>query len=140
MKKFILPLLICALLLLSACAKAEELQTAIGNYTISQDFVSSIEADSGEVVTPAPGNILLAITLTPEEGVAIDLDQADEYFMNGTKATLDNQEYDIKCVVYERNSAGDPVIKCRLVFEVKDNGYADSAEQPKVGLTLPSVP
>jgi hypothetical protein len=139
MKKFVLPLLICVLLL-CACAKAEELQTAIGNYTISQDFVTDIQTNTGQDVTAAPGNILLVITLTPEEGVTIDLDRADEYFMNGTKATLDDQEYDIKCVVYERNSAGDPVIKCRLVFEVMDNGYAEAAEQPKVGLTLPSVP
>ena len=138
MKKFILPLLLCAALLLSACAQAEQIQTGIGNYTVSQDFETSIAANSGETVAAAEGNILLVLTLTPEEEVAIDLDQADEYFLGGTQVKLDEQVYDLKCVVYERKSAGDPIIKCRLVFEVKDNGYADAAEQPSVELILPS--
>lgn len=139
MKKIFLPLILCAALLLCACARAEELETAIGKYTVSQDFVTSITADSGEDVTPAEGNILLVLTLTPEEDVTLDLDQADEYFMNGTKVTLSGVEYGIRCVVYERKSADDPVIKCRLVFEVKDEGYADAAEQPEIHLTLPPV-
>ena len=138
MKKFILPLLLCAALLLSACAQAEQIQTGIGNYTVSQDFETSIAANSGETVAAAEGSILLVLTLTPEEEVAIDLDQADEYFLGGTQVKLDGQVYDLKCVVYERKSAGDPIIKCRLVFEVKDNGYADAAEQPSVELILPS--
>ncbi len=139
MKKTILVLLACALLLLSACAQAEEMQTAIGNYKMTREFETSITTESGETVEAAAGNILLVVTLTPGEGVVLNLDQADEYFMNGTKATLNNETYDIKCVVYERASAGDPVIKCRLVFEVKDNGYAESAEKPKVVITLPSA-
>jgi hypothetical protein len=138
MKKILLPLLICAILALSACAQAKEIQTQIGNYTVNQDFETKITASSGEV-TASEGNILLVVTLTPEEGVTLNLDQADEYFMNGTKVTLDSQTYDIKCVVYEREDAGDPVVKCRLVFEVKDNDYAEANEQPKIEITLPSA-
>ncbi len=138
MKKYILPLLLCAALLLSACAQAEQIQTGIGKCAVSQEFETSIMANSGEEVKSGPGNILLVITLTPEQEVAVNLDQADEYFLGGTKAKLDSQVYDLKCVVYERKNAGDPVIKCRLVFEVKDNGYADAAEAPSVELILPS--
>jgi len=140
MKKTILLLLLCAVLMLSACAQAEEITTGIGNYTKTEEFMSEITSNSGETVTATEGNILLVITLTPAEGVSVDLDQADEYFMNGTQVTVDSQTYDIVGVAYERESAGDTVIKCRLVFEVKDNGYADSAEKPDVVLTLPSVP
>lgn len=139
MKRLILPLLLCAVLL-AACAQAEEIQTGIGNYTVSQDFETSITANSGEQVNAAGGNILLVLTLTPGEGVALDLDQADDYFLSGTQATLDGQTYDLKCIVYERANAGATVVKCRLVFEVKDNGYADAAEQPDVELILPSSP
>lgn len=138
MKKYILPLLLCAVVLLSACTQAAPIKTGIGNYTVSQDFETSITANSGEVVTAAAGNILLVLTLTPEEEVAVDLDKADDYFLSGTQVKLDNQTYALTCVVYERKSAGDPVIKCRLVFEVTDNGYADAAESPKVELILPS--
>jgi|AGTN01.1.fsa_nt_gi hypothetical protein len=138
MKKILLPLLICAILALGACAQAEEIQTQVGNYTVSHGFETEITTNSGETVTAGEGNILLVVTLTPEEGVTPNLDQADDYFMNGTKATLDGQAYDITCVVYERKNAGDTVIKCRLVFEVTDNGYADAAEKPKVEITLPS--
>ena len=140
MKKTILLLLLCAVLLLAACAKAEEVKTGIGDYTKTEEFMSEITANSGETVAAGEGNILLVVTLTPAEGVVVDLDQADEYFMNGTKATLDSQTYGIIGVAYERENAGDPIIKCQLVFEVKDNGYADSAEKPDVQLTLPSVP
>ena len=138
MKKYILPLLLCATLLLSACAQAEQIKTGIGNYTVSQGFETGIMANSGEEVKAAEGNILLVLTLSPEEEVAVDLDQADEYFLGGTQVKLDGQIYDLTCVLYERKSAGDPVVKCRLVFEVKDNGYADAAEQPGVELILPS--
>ncbi len=137
MKKILLPLLLCTILVLNACAGAEQIQTQIGNYTVTRDFKEKITASSGEV-TPAEGNILLVVTLTPEEGAVLDLDQADEYFMNGTKVTLDSQTYDIKCVVYERENAGDKVIKCCLVFEVTDNEYADAAEMPEIQITLPS--
>jgi ABC-type enterochelin transport system substrate-binding protein len=140
MKKTILALLLCAVMLLAACAQAEEIKTGIGNYTKTEEFMSEITANSGETVKAAAGNILLVVTLKPAEGVTVDLDQADTYFMSGTKATLDNQSYDLIGVVYERANAGDKVIKCRLVFEVKDNGYADSNQKPDVVLTLPSVP
>lgn len=140
MKKTILALLLCAVMLLAACAQAEEIKTGIGSYTKTEEFMSEITANSGETVKAAAGNILLVVTLKPAEGVTVDLDQADAYFMNGTKATLDNQSYDLIGVVYERANAGDKVIKCRLVFEVKDNGYADSNQKPDVVLTLPSVP
>jgi len=140
MKKTILLLLLCAVMLLAACARAEEIKTGIGNYTKTETFMTEITSNSGETVKAQPGNILLVVTLTPAEGVAVDLDQADEYFMNGTQATLDNATYDIVGVAYERAGAGDPIIKCRLVFEVKDNGYADSNEKPDVGLKLPSIP
>ena len=140
MKKYIQPLLLCAAMLLSACTQAAPIKTGIGNYTVSQDFETSIMANSGEEVKAEAGNILLVLTLTPEEEIAVDLDQADDYFLSGTQAKLDNQVYDLKCVVYERKSAGDPIIKCRLVFEVADNGYADAAEKPSVELILPSSP
>jgi len=137
MKKTILLLLLCAVMVLSACAQAEEIKTGIGNYTQTASFMSEITANSGETVTAAPGDILLVVTLTPAEGAVVDLDQADEYFMNGTQATLDGATYKIVGVAYERENAGDPIIKCRLVFEVPDNGYSDSKEKPEVQLVLP---
>ena len=140
MKKTILLLLLCVVMLLAACAQAEEIKTGIGNYTKTETFMSEITSNSGETVKADAGNTLLVVTLTPAEGVVVDLDKADEYFMNGTQAPLDGPTYDIVGVAYERENAGDPIIKCRLVFEVKDNGYSDSNEKPEVQILLPSVP
>ena len=139
MKRILLPLLLCAAMLLSACAKAQEVETAIGNCTVSQEFVSGIEANSGEKVTAGAGNILLVITLTPVEGVVIDLDKADDYFLGGTRVKLEGTSYDLTCVAYERNHAGDAVIKCRLVFEVADNDYTESNKNIQPELVLPSA-
>ncbi len=139
MKRFLLLLPLCLALLLSACAEAQEVETAIGKCTVSQDFVASIEANSGETITADAGNILLVITLKPAEGVVMDLDKADDYFLSGTKVNLAGQSYDLTGIAYERNNAGDTVIKCRLIFEVKDNNYADAAEKPQPELVLPSA-
>ena len=129
----ILVLALCAALLLSACSAPEPIQTGIGNFEYKQTFMAQIED-----TVPAAGNTLLVIYLTPVEGTPVDLDLAREYFYNGTKVKLAGETYDFKALAYEQVDKS--YIRYGLVFEVKDNDYADSTEQPVVELMLPSLP
>jgi len=118
---------------LSACSSPEPIETAIGNFEYQQTFMSQI----GDTVA-AQGNTLLVIYLTPVDGTEVDLDTAKSYFYNGTKAELAGETYDFKCLAYEKVDGS--YIRFGLVFEVKDNGYAEATEQPVVKLMLPSLP
>lgn len=129
-RKILLVLIICVALLFCACSKAEPISTKVGDFDYDQDFTSQIEDQ-----TAAEGNTYLVVYLTPAEGTEVTLDQAREYFLNGTKATISDQTYDISFLVFERIDK--KYIRFGLVFEVKDNGYEDAKEQPTVGLTLP---
>ena len=126
-------LAVCAALLLSACSAPEPLKTDIGSFEYKQTFMTQI----GDTV-PSEGNTLLVIYLTPVEGSDVDLDVAKDYFYNGTKVKLAGETYDFKCLAYEK--VDESYIRFGLVFEVKDNGYADATEQPVVELMLPPLP
>jgi hypothetical protein len=140
MRKYLLCILVCAmLLLLGACTQGELISTEVGDYTYKQEFMSSITTSSGEAVTAGQGNALLVISLTPSKETKVDLDAADKYFFNGTKIKLEGKAYDLKCVVYERDNGNDASVICMLVFEVPDNGYLDKSQQPSVEMVLPSA-
>jgi len=117
---------------LGACTGPEPIQTGIGSFTYEQKFMSEIEdLKAGE------GNTLLVIYLTPAAGTAADLDAAREYFYSGTKMELAGETHDLKVLVYEKVDGS--YIRYGLIFEVKDNGYSDKAEQPQVKLILPQA-
>lgn len=118
---------------LSACSAPEPIKTDIGEFEYEQTFMTQI----GDTV-PAAGNTLLVIYLTPSEGTAVDLDLAKDYFYNGVKVKLAGETYDFTCLAYEQVDGS--YIRYGLVFEVKDNGYADETEQPVVELLLPPLP
>ena len=118
---------------LGACTGPEPIQTGIGSFTYEQKFMPEIEdLKAGE------GNTLLVIYLTPAAGTAADLDAAREYFYSGTKVELAEETYDFKALVYEKVDGS--YIRYGLIFEVKDNGYSEEAEQPQVKLILPQTP
>lgn len=137
MRKFkkyeLIMLIVCLILLVTACSEAEPIVTEIGSFEYSQEFMPSIEDTAA-----AEGNTLLVIYLKPAGGTQLDLDKAQEYFFNGTKAKLADETYDLKCIAIEE--VNNAYVRLGLVFEVKDNGYEDAAEQPVVNLVLPSVP
>jgi hypothetical protein len=118
---------------LSACNAPEPIKTDLGEFEYEQTFMTQI----GDTV-PAAGNTLLVIYLTPTEGTTVDLDLAKDYFYNGTKVKLAGETYDFTCLAYEQVDGS--YIRYGLVFEVKDNGYADATEQPVVELLLPPLP
>lgn len=131
-KPYLIILIVCLVLLVTACAKADPIVTGIGSFDYSQDFVQSIDD-----VAAADGNILLVVTLKPVEETTLDLDAAQNYFFGGTQATLAGAAYDLKCLSFERvDNAYEQV---GLVFEVLDNNYEKSAEQPVVQLSLPAA-
>ena len=130
-KTNLLILIVCLVLLVTACAKAEPIVTEIGSFEYSQKFMPSIDD-----VTAAQGNILLVIYLKPAEGTTLDLDTAEDYFFKGTTATLAGATYDLKCLSYEK--VDNAYVQVGLVFEVTDNNYEKTAEQPVVQLSLPS--
>lgn len=120
-------------LVLGACTASDPIQTGIGSFTYEQKFMPEIEdLKAGE------GNTLLVIYLTPAAGTPTDLDAAREYFYSGTQVELAGETYDFKALVYEK--VGGSYIRYGLIFEVKDNGYNDEAEQPQVKLILPKAP
>lgn len=125
-------LMVCLILLVTACAKADPIVTDIGSFEYSQEFMPSIDD-----TVAADGNTLLVIYLKPVEDTTLDLDAAEEYFFSGTQAILADNTYDMKCIAFEQVDSA--YIRVGLVFEVADNGYEDAAEQPTVQLVLPSV-
>lgn len=129
----LLVLAICTVLLLGACSAQEPIVTDIGSFEYEQTFMSQI----GDTV-PAEGDTLLVIYLTPVDGTKVDLDAAKDYFYNGTKVKLAGETYDFKCLAYEQVDSS--YIRFGLVFEVKDNDYAEATEQPVVELILPPLP
>lgn len=132
-KKYnLLILVVCLILLTTACAKAEPLVTDIGSFEYSQEFMSGIDD-----TVAADGNTLLVIYLTPTEGTTLDLDAAEDYFFGGTQATLADATYDLKCLSFEE--VDNAYVRVGLVFEVVDNDYEKAAEQPVVQLILPSA-
>lgn len=132
-KKYnLLILVICLILLVTACAKADPIATDIGSFEYSQEFMQSIDD-----TVAAQGNTLLVIYLKPVDGTNLDLDAADDYFFGGTQAILADNTYDLKCIAFEQ--VDNAYVRVGLVFEVADNGYEDAAEQPTVQLVLPSV-
>lgn len=139
-KKALLIWALSLLILLAACGEVKTIDTGIGSFEYGQSFMQSIDNEttpSGTIV-PASGNIFLIITLTPAEGTQVSLDQAEDYFLGGTKAVLAGETYALFCVAHERIDGAH--IRFGLVFEVADNGYADAAELPAVQLMLPSAP
>lgn len=124
-------LIVCLILLVTACAKPDPIVTEIGSFDYSQKFMASIDD-----VTAAQGNTLLVIYLKPAEGTTLDLDIAEDYFFKGTTATLAEATYDLKCLSYEK--VDNAYVQVGLVFEVTDNNYEKAAEQPVVQLSLPS--
>ena len=132
-KKYnLLILMVCLILLVTACAKADPIVTDIGSFEYKQEFMKSIDD-----TVAADGNTLLVIYLKPAEGTNLDLDAAEDYFFGGTQAILADNTYDLKCLSFER--VDNAYIRVGLVFEVVDNGYEEAAEQPTVQLVLPSV-
>ncbi len=129
----ILVLVIGMVMLISACSAPEPIQTGIGKFEYSHEFMAQIDD-----TVPAAGNTLLVIYLKPAEGTSADLDQAREYFYNGTKVKLAGETYDMTALAFEK--VDNSYIRYGLVFEVKDNGYAEAKEQPVVELILPSLP
>jgi len=125
-------LVVCLILLVTACAKAEPIVTDVGSFEYSQDFMHSIDDTAA-----AQGNTLLVIYLKPADGTNLDLDAAEDYFFGGTQAVLADNTYDLKCIAFEQ--VDNAYVRVGLVFEVADNGYEDAAEQPTVRLLLPSV-
>lgn len=131
MKKFALLIaLLC--LALTACAAPPTVDTPIGKFEYSQEVMASIEDDQGNGLTAATGNTLLVVYMTPDKDANVTEDQAYSFFYNGTKATVEGQSYDLKCMSLEK--AGGKV-RYGLVFEVKDNGY--DKKQPDVTLSVP---
>jgi len=117
---------------LGACTGPEPIQTGIGSFTYEQKFMPEIEdLKAGE------GNTLLVIYLTPAAGTPVDLDAAREYFYSGTRVELAGETYDFKALAYEKVDGS--YIRYGLIFEVKDNGYSEKAEQPQVKLILPQA-
>jgi hypothetical protein len=125
-------LIVCLVLLVTACAKADPIVTDIGSFEYSQEFMKSIDDTAA-----AEGNTLLVVYLKPAEGTNLDLDAAEDYFFKGTQTILADNTYDLKCIAFEE--VDNAYVRVGLVFEVVDNGYEDAAEQPTVQLVLPSV-
>jgi len=50
---------------------------------------------------------------------------------------LAGETYDFKALAYEKVDGS--YIRYGLIFEVKDNGYSEKAEQPQVKLILPQA-
>lgn len=133
----LLILSVCFFLILAACGEAVIIETSIGNFEYSQDFLQELESVSLDAaLTPSQGNIFLLMYLTPAEGTELSYDSAEQYFLNGTKALLQGNTYDIYCVAFERINKSKE--RLALVFEVEDKDYANKSEQPQ--LILPSVP
>lgn len=134
----ILILSICFFLVLAACGEANTIETGIGSFECSQQFLESLKNLSEENTMPSEGNIFLLLYLKPAEGTELSLDSAQQYFLNGTKAVVAEETYDIYCVAFERISKSSE--RLALVFEVADKDYIKTGEQPTVQLILPSVP
>ena len=138
-KKTVLLLALCLCLLLAACSETKPIETGIGEFEYGQVFMDKLEDQAkGIELVPEQGNIYLVVYLTPAAGNEVTLDDADSYFLNGTKAVLAGETYDLYCLAHEQVDKS--YIRFGLVFEVADNGYMDAAEQPVIQLLLPSVP
>ncbi len=136
MKRNILIILIfCAMLALGACGAAQAYPTAIGDFESDQDTMAAIEDDHGNAFAASPGNILLVIYLTPAEKNDVTEDQACAFFYSGSKAKVDEQVYDMKCLSLEK--VGNKV-RYGLVFEIANNGYTNK-NKPVPVLQLPNV-
>lgn len=138
-KRITLLLAICLCLLLAACSEAKPIETGIGEFEYGQVFMDKLEDQAkGIELVPAQGNIYMVVYLTPAADNEVSLDDAESYFLNGTKAILAEQTYDLYCLAHEQVDKS--YIRFGLVFEVTDNGYLDAAEQPVIQLLLPLVP
>lgn len=130
-------LAVCFSFSLAACAKAEPVETGIGSFDYSQTFMTSMRDDGTDTEkVPAQGHIFFVAYLTPADGNSVTIDQAQAYFLNGTKVVLAEQTYDMDCLAIEKLNA---TVRYGLVFEVVDAGYTEK-DQPKIQLVLPSAP
>lgn len=130
MKKIAL-LIVVLCMALAACAAPPTVSTPLGKFEYSQETMASIEDDQGNSLAAAAGNTLLVVYMTPDKDTSVTEDQAYSYFYNGTKATVEGQAYDLKCIALEKTGGK---LRYGLVFEVKDNGY--DKKQPDVSLAL----
>jgi len=132
MKKFILVVLSLCMItaVFTGCGKSEPIATKLGEFEYEQVFTKTLgDEASGE------GNVFLVVYLTPAEGNEVTLDQAQEYFYDGTKARVAELEYDMSFLVYEKVDG--EFLRYGLVFEIMDNDYENAKSHPDVTLILP---
>lgn len=134
----LLALILCVMLLLAACAAPDTVSTAAGEFETNQDVMATIEDGRGNALAASRGNILLVVYLTPAKGNMITEDEACAYFYSGTKALVDGQIYDMKCISLEKVGGR---VRYGLVFDIANNGYSEQNQPKDVSLSPPqSVP
>lgn len=129
-KRLLIVIVICVALVFCACAAPEPLTTALGDFDFEQKFTATLGQE-----TAAQGNTFLVVYLTPTEGTTVSLDDAQDYFYKGTMARVEEQEYEMAFLAYEK--IDDSFIRFGLVFEVVDNDYENAKQKPAVSLILP---
>lgn len=134
-KNILLVLILCVILAFGACAAPRTTPTAIGEFELSQDTKATIDDPQGNVVEAAAGNILLVVYFTPAKDNNVTEDQAYAFFYSGTKAIVDGQAYDMKCLVFEKTGGK---LRYGTVFEIPDNGYSDQ-KKPAFDLQIPQA-
>lgn len=129
-KSILLVLVVIILTVFCACGGTEPISTKIGAFQYEQVFTKALGEE-----TAADGNIYLVVYLTPADGTEVSMDEAQKYFLNGSKATLAEQTYEIKYLAFEQ--VDKKYIRFGLVFEITDNNYEEKSNQPVVSLILP---
>jgi hypothetical protein len=129
-RKLFIVLIICIAFMLTACAAPEPIETALGTFEYEQVFTPTLGEE-----TASDGNTFLVIYLTPAEGNAVTIDEAQEYFHSGVKARVAGQEYDMTFVAYEK--VDDSFVRYGIVFEIVDNDYENAKQMPETELVLP---
>jgi hypothetical protein len=132
-RNLLLVLIICVILALGACGARPVVETAAGKFETSQATMDKITDGYGNELNASEGNKLLVIYLTPADDNIVTEDDAYNYFYSGTKAQVDGQVYDMKCISLEK--VGEKV-RYGLVFEIVNNGYNDQ-NKPVVQLSPP---
>jgi hypothetical protein len=132
-RNILLVLILCVIFALGACGAPPVVNTAAGEFETSQDTMATLQDDHGNAIAASPGNTLLVVYLTPADSNKITEDEAYNYFYSGTKAQVDGQIYDMKCMSLEKIGGQ---VRYGLVFDIANSGYNDQ-NKPEVQLSMP---
>jgi hypothetical protein len=129
-RKLLIVTILCLAFLLAACAAPEPITTSLGDFVYEQIFTSQLGEE-----TASEGNTYFVVYLTPAEGNEVSLDDAQEYFYSGVKARVDEDQYEMTFLAYEK--IDDSFVRFGLVFEVVDNDFENAKQKPETSLILP---